>query len=133
MAMRRRSGGTTVFLEERQRSPTQISPPSGVRKPATRRSVVVFPHPDGPRSDTSSPGFTSRSSPSSAATSPYFLVRPLMLTPGILHASFSHPPQTFHHRARKDRKDSSTLQRHGATGPKPAGLRHGSSPAVAVD
>ena len=34
--MRRRSGGTTAAAEDRQRSPTQISPASGVRKPATR-------------------------------------------------------------------------------------------------
>ncbi len=68
--MRRRSGGTTVADEDRQRSPTQISPASGARKPATSRSVVVLPQPDGPSRATSSPGLTSSESSFTAATSP---------------------------------------------------------------
>ena len=68
--MRRRSGGTTVRADDRHRSPTQISPASGVRKPATSRSVVVLPQPDGPSSATSSPGWTSSDSSVTAATSP---------------------------------------------------------------
>jgi len=68
--MRRRSGGTTAAGEDRQRSPTQISPASGARNPATRRKVVVLPQPEGPSSATSSPGFTSSERPSTAATSP---------------------------------------------------------------
>ena len=70
MPIRRRSGGMTVAGEERQRFPTHTSPRSGERKPATTRRVVVLPQPDGPSNATSSPGFTSRSSPSTAATSP---------------------------------------------------------------
>src|SRR5438093_3354280 len=82
MAMRRRSGGTTLAGDDRHRSPTQISPASGLRNPATSRSVVVLPQPDGPRSATSSPGFTWRSRPRTAATSPKRLVSPLIVTPG---------------------------------------------------
>src|SRR5512140_261575 len=37
--------------------------------PATTRSVVLLPHPDGPTSTTSSPSFTSRSTPCTAVTS----------------------------------------------------------------
>src|SRR5439155_23724930 len=81
--MRRRSGGTTPVGEERHRSPTQISPASGRRNPATRRRVVVLPHPEGPRSETSSLGWTSRLSPSTAATAPWRLVSPLIVPPGI--------------------------------------------------
>src|SRR5713226_4676127 len=85
MAIRRRSGGTTVVFDERHRSPTQISPPSGVRKPATRRSVVVFPQPEGPSSATSSRGLTSSERSSTAATPaspPYRLLSPRSVTPG---------------------------------------------------
>ena len=46
--MRRRSGGTTTAGEDSTRSPTRISPPPAARKPATSRSVVVLPQPDGP-------------------------------------------------------------------------------------
>src|SRR5258705_6506049 len=81
--MRRRSGGTTTAAEESTRSPTRISPPSGVRKPATRRRVVVLPQPEGPSRATSSPGCTVRSRPATAATSPKRLVRPVMTTPGM--------------------------------------------------
>jgi len=70
MAILRRSGGTTLVGDERQRSPTHISPISGWRKPATSRSVVVLPQPEGPRSETSSPGLTSSERLSTAATSP---------------------------------------------------------------
>src|SRR5262245_3694181 len=83
MAIRRRSGGMTAAGEERHRSPTQISPASGLRKPATSLNVVVFPQPDGPRRATSSPGSTRRSSPATAPTSPYRLWRPVRVTPGM--------------------------------------------------
>src|SRR5262245_9939695 len=82
--MRRRSGGTTVAGEERQRSPTQISPASGDRNPATSRSVVVLPQPEGPSNATSSPALTSSERFWTAPTWPYRLVRPLMLTPGMV-------------------------------------------------
>ena len=43
------------------------SPASGVTKPATERSVVVLPHPDGPSRVKNSPGATARDTPSSAS------------------------------------------------------------------
>src|SRR5574341_2695562 len=102
MAIRRRSGGTTPLGEERHRSPTQISPVSGRRNPATRRSVVVLPQPEGPRRESSSPGSTRRASPSTAAPSPYRFVSPLIVTPGIAEASLFRPDevapeQRLHH------------------------------------
>src|SRR5256886_16862628 len=77
-------------------------PISGRRNPATRRSVVVLPQPDGPRSETSSPGSTRRSSPSSAARSPYRFVSPLIVTPGmgsrsVLRADNVATEQRLHH------------------------------------
>src|SRR6266850_6964482 len=83
MAMRRRSGGITVPGDESTRSPTRISPASGAMKPATSRSVVVLPQPEGPSRATSSPGCTVSSRPATAATSPKRLVRPVMTTPGM--------------------------------------------------
>ncbi len=39
----------------------RIEPAVGVSKPATIRSVVVLPQPEGPRNETNSPCATSRS------------------------------------------------------------------------
>ena len=46
-------------------------PASGRSKPAIRRSVVVLPEPDGPSMVKNSPRRTSRSTESTATTSPY--------------------------------------------------------------
>src|SRR6266511_4210073 len=55
--------------------PTEISPASGVSRPATQRSVVVLPQPDGPSSVNSSPSFTVKVMSSTASTRPRFSVR----------------------------------------------------------
>src|SRR5438128_5951438 len=94
--MRRRSGGTTTAGDESTRSPTRISPPSGARKPATRRRVVVLPQPDGPSRATSSPGRTMRSRPTTAPTSPKRLVSPVMVIPGMASAGPARLPATHH-------------------------------------
>jgi hypothetical protein len=56
------------------RSVTSLPPIRCARRrrlePATMRSVVVLPQPDGPSSVTSSPGCTSNDTSSTAATSP---------------------------------------------------------------
>ena len=49
---------------------TSTVPESAVSKPATMRSAVVFPHPEGPSSATSSPGASRRVSPSRARVVP---------------------------------------------------------------
>ena len=54
----RRSGGRARLGEETTRSPIVISPAVGSMKPATRRSAVVLPQPDGPSSVTNSPSAT---------------------------------------------------------------------------
>src|SRR6266404_5601822 len=46
--------------------PMVISPPVGCSRPATQRSVVVLPQPDGPSSTTISPAGTAKLTPSIA-------------------------------------------------------------------
>jgi len=56
-----------------------IRPAVGVSNPATIRSVVVLPQPDGPSSATSSPDAASSVSSETARTSPKRFVRPRSL------------------------------------------------------
>src|SRR5689334_3741590 len=56
--------------EKTLRSPITISPSSGRSSPATLRSVVVLPQPDGPSSVKKLPGLTSKLTPASASTPP---------------------------------------------------------------
>src|SRR5215211_1380622 len=62
--------GTRIrFSDEKStRSATAISPESGVSSPATQRSVVVLPQPDGPSSVKSCPSSTSSEMSSTANT-----------------------------------------------------------------
>ena len=53
-----RSFGATLFTS---RSPIRIVPAVGRSKPASMRSVVVLPQPDGPTTMTNSPSSISRS------------------------------------------------------------------------
>ena len=50
--------------------PTRISPPSGSRKPAISRSVVVLPQPDGPSRHASWPCSTCSDTSSTTASGP---------------------------------------------------------------
>ena len=50
--------------------PSSTMPSSGRSKPAITRSVVVLPEPDGPSIVKNSPRPISRSTPSTAVTSP---------------------------------------------------------------
>ena len=77
MPMSRRWAGTPVT----SLPPTSTWPRSTVSRPPSTRSAVVLPQPDGPSSDTSSPGSTCRSSPSSAGTPPYARWRSTRWTP----------------------------------------------------
>jgi len=52
-------------------SPMKTRPASGRSKPATIRSVVVFPQPEGPSSVRNSPGCTARLMSLTAYTSPF--------------------------------------------------------------
>src|SRR6476620_7978119 len=54
----------------------EIAPEVGSSRPATIRSVVVFPQPDGPSSAKKRPCSTTRSSSSTATKLPNFLVTP---------------------------------------------------------
>src|SRR5215212_6461408 len=56
-----------------------MRPASGRSSPAISRSEVVLPQPDGPNSETNSPGLASRSTPSTAVAVPYIFSRPMAL------------------------------------------------------
>src|SRR6476660_8703391 len=62
----RRSTGTSVMSRPR----IMILPELGASKPATIRSVVVLPQPDGPRSETNSPSPTVSDTDRTASTGP---------------------------------------------------------------
>src|SRR3954451_17120816 len=66
----RRCGGTNTpaAISTTVRSPMVMRPASAFSRPATQRSVVVLPQPDGPSSVTTSPAATSKSMSSTAAT-----------------------------------------------------------------
>ncbi len=66
MPMSRRAAG----MPETSLPSTSTSPVSAVSNPATIRSAVVLPQPDGPSSATSSPGAISSDIPSSALAAP---------------------------------------------------------------
>src|SRR5215203_5116528 len=70
----RRCGGTKLpaATSTTVRSAMVMRPASAFSRPATQRSVVVLPQPDGPSSVTTSPAPTSKSMPSTAATTSLF-------------------------------------------------------------
>src|SRR3954469_2483719 len=71
-----RCSGESIFEgDDTTRSPSAISPAVGAMNPATRRSAVVFPQPDGPSRHTSCPCGISRVTSSRAVWLPYLLVR----------------------------------------------------------
>src|SRR5690242_20801518 len=69
-----------------RRSSDLISPPLGSSNPATMRSVVVLPQPDGPTSTTNSPSSIARLTLFTAATAPNDLLK---LTSSMRAKSFS--------------------------------------------
>src|SRR5215217_2915281 len=75
MIPRARSGPSTGTPSAR------ISPLNSRSRPATARNRVDLPQPDGPTSDTSSPGATLRLTSSSATTAPFgpWKVRPTLV------------------------------------------------------
>ena len=70
MDMFRFSGGSADAGEEIGSPSISMVPPDGGRNPAISRSVVVLPQPEGPRSETNSPGASSRLMSSTAVTLP---------------------------------------------------------------
>src|SRR6266571_3664706 len=94
MPICRRSDGTRVT----SRSPKRTVPPLGVSRPATQRSVVVLPQPDGPRRETNSPSATSRSTWYTATTSPNTLVSCLIVSRDNRRPSAGHAIPAFDHR-----------------------------------
>src|SRR3954451_7331843 len=79
--MSRSRGGTWLTT----RSPILISPSEMSSRPATMRSAVVFPHPDGPTRTRSSPSSAVRSrSLTARVPSAYTLFTVLNRTPATL-------------------------------------------------
>src|SRR6266702_154141 len=68
MPRSRDRGGTRIPRagDDTSLPPILISPPVGCSRPATQRSVVVLPQPDGPSSTTISPAGTAKLTPSIA-------------------------------------------------------------------
>src|SRR6478672_9536353 len=68
MPSSRRRGGTSMPLagDDTMRPAMLVSPSVGCSSPATHRSVVVLPQPDGPSSTTISPAGTAKLTPSIA-------------------------------------------------------------------
>src|ERR1700749_1442200 len=68
MPRSRERGGTRMPRpgDDTVRPPIEISPPVGCSSPATQRSVVVLPRPEGPSSTTISPAGTLKLTPSIA-------------------------------------------------------------------
>ena len=81
----RRSGGTKkpASASLTIRSPMLMRPAEFCSSPATMRSVVVLPQPDGPSSVTNSPGSTDRSILLTATTLPKWRLTPSISTPDI--------------------------------------------------
>src|ERR687891_1134263 len=88
--MSRRCGGRSV-MSARSR---WTRPSVGFSSPAIIRSIVVLPHPDGPRNEISLPGGSSRSTPATASTSPKCLTSPSSFSP--LRASTSRSLREHH-------------------------------------
>src|SRR5918996_3835722 len=77
MPMSRVYAGRSVMSSPSRR----MRPSVGRSSPAIIRSIVVLPHPDGPRKEISFPGGSSRSTPSTAITSSNRLTSPSSLSP----------------------------------------------------
>src|SRR5215217_7498139 len=82
--MRARSAAASATTS---RPATRAVPASGSSRVARMRTVVVLPAPLGPRTPSTVPGATSRSTPSSARTAPKDFTRPLTWMAGASPAS----------------------------------------------
>src|SRR5712691_3238047 len=86
MPMPRCSGGTAapVAAEESTRPSSVISPAVGGMNPAVRRSVVVFPQPEGPSRVRNSPSRTTRDRSRTTQRLPYAFPTPARLSSAML-------------------------------------------------
>src|SRR5262245_23071464 len=66
-------------------APMRISPAVGFSRPAIIRMSVVLPHPEGPSSTKNSPSLITRSTPSTAGTSPKYFWMLRTSTVAMLH------------------------------------------------
>src|SRR5436189_3752526 len=94
MAMSRSFGGRSLTI----RSPIVISPAVISSSPATIRSVVDLPHPDGPTSTMNSLSRMWRFTSLTACTSSYFLFRSFIITWAMNGSPCSECPMVHHSR-----------------------------------
>src|ERR1044072_4406496 len=111
--------GTKIPSEDEKtlRSPMTISPSSGRSRPATLRSVVVLPQPDGPSSVKKLPGFTSKLTPASASTPPSCVFKDLrkfetriISNPSEAQADANAPRDQAHPRHQNDDNDPERVE-----------------------
>src|SRR3990172_6787076 len=109
MPILRRSGGTNTLSSGQliTLSPIWIRPPSLRSRPAIILSVVVFPHPLGPRSVRNLPSSASRLTSSMARTAPKLLHTPERRTVDTLLVDLSRETSHLGHR----RKEGSAEER----------------------
>src|SRR3954464_6873592 len=100
MATSRWRGGMRVT----SRPAIRTAPVVSGSRPATIRSVVLFPHPDGPTSTTNSPGATSRLTSSTATTPPGNSLRTPSSTIPASGGATEHPPDVAVEHERDDRR-----------------------------
>src|SRR5207253_623417 len=115
-------------VRRRRFSPSKEIVPSWDTKPEIARSVDVLPAPFGPMSATTSPSFTSRSTPRTASTAPYAISTPRSSSIGgcpLVHDCLAvllvdaqvrvDDPRVAEHRARRpDRHEVAELEHRDA-------------------
>src|SRR4029077_12579880 len=102
--MPRRSGGRLRPGCETTRPPTRMVPRSGSMKPATRRNVVVLPHPDGPSRQHNEPCATVSVRSSTAAAVPKNLVSASSSTPAMNPVPLTRLGEAVHYISRETRE-----------------------------
>src|SRR5215203_4872759 len=102
--------------------PITTRPAVGGTKPATMRSVVVLPQPEGPSSATISPCATSRSTRSTAVEAPYRLPRasrtrrPITSPPHRRRSRSSYDPRYGHETVRDQHQGAHEQDLHRGHG-----------------
>src|SRR5262245_38381808 len=93
MPMLRSRGGTRMPSAgaETTSPPMLIAPAVGCSSPATQRSVVVLPQPEGPRKPTTSPAGIEKLTPPTAATPANSFLRSLTSSAADIRSSRSLP------------------------------------------
>src|SRR5579859_1438549 len=93
-----------------------MRPPSGISSPASIRSTVVLPLPEGPSRARKAPSGTVKVTPSAAAVAPKRFVRSVTST-DISASSGAHQPRRGGDQRRRYDNHQKGQHGHGRTGP----------------